>query len=65
MLNPTATVLHGRGVLDIDTGEVIEPGYVRIEGNRIAEVGADQGIAGDSDEVIEGKLYRWLRHRSS
>lgn len=53
MLNPTATVLHGRGVLDIDTGEVIEPGYVRIEGNRIAEVGADQGIAGDSDEVIE------------
>ena len=53
MPNPTATALHGRGVLDIDTGEVIESGYVRVEGNRIAEVGADRSIASDCDEVIE------------
>ena len=53
MRNPTATALHGRGVLDIDTGEVIEPGYVRVEGNRIADVGADRGIISDCDEVVE------------
>ena len=53
MPDQTATALHGRGVLDIDTGDIIEPGFVRVEGNRIAEVGADKGIASDCDEVIE------------
>lgn len=53
MPDPTATALHGRGVLDIDTGDIIEPGFVRVEGNRIAEVGTDKGIASDCDEVIE------------
>ena len=35
---PTVTVLHARGVLDVDTGDVIENGYVRVEGNRITQV---------------------------
>ena len=27
-------VLHAGGVLDVDTGDVIESGYVRVEGRR-------------------------------
>ncbi len=53
MPEPTVTVLHARGVLDIDSGEVVDSGYVRIEGNRIAEVGTDSRTASDADELIE------------
>ena len=47
------TVLHAAGVLDVDTGDVIESGYVRVEGNRITAVGPDPSLADDADEVIE------------
>ncbi|MXW75110.1 MAG: amidohydrolase family protein [Acidimicrobiaceae bacterium] len=47
------TVLHARGVLDIDSGDVIDSGYVRVEGNRITEVGTDSSTASDADELIE------------
>jgi imidazolonepropionase-like amidohydrolase len=50
---PTVTVLHARGVLDVDTGDVIENGYVRVEGNRIAQVTTDRGAAADADDTIE------------
>ena len=53
MPDPNVTVLHARGVLDIDTGEIIESGYVRIEGTRITAVSADKRVAGDADQVIE------------
>ena len=53
MAPSTTTVLHARGVLDVDTGHVIESGYVRVEGNRIAAVGANRSEAGHADEVIE------------
>lgn len=53
MPEPTVTVLHARGVLDIDSGDVIDSGYVRVEGNRITEVGTDATTASDADEVIE------------
>lgn len=53
MPEPTVTVLQARGVLDIDTGDVLDFGYVRVEGNRIAEVGTDASTARDADEVIE------------
>lgn len=53
MPDPNVTVLHARGVLDIDTGEIIDSGYVRIEGNRITAVGADPSLAADTDQVIE------------
>ena len=51
----TTTVLHARGVLDIDTGEVLADGYVRVEGNRITAVTSDRKSAGvgDADFVIE------------
>ena len=52
MPEPTVTVLHARGVLDIDSGEVIDSGYVRVEGNRITEVGTDSSTASDADELI-------------
>ncbi len=41
MPESTVTVLHAAGVLDVDTGDVIESGYVRVEGNRITAVGPD------------------------
>lgn len=47
------TVLHAAGVLDIDTGTVIDSGYVRVEGNRIAGVGSDTSLADNADEVVE------------
>ena len=53
MPDPTVTVLHARGVLDIDTGDVIDGGYVCVEGDRITSVGTDASIAADADEVIE------------
>ena len=53
MPESTVTVLHAAGVLDVDTGDVIESGYVRVEGNRITAVGPDRRVADDADEVIE------------
>jgi imidazolonepropionase-like amidohydrolase len=46
-----STVLHARGVLDIDTGEVVEAASVLIEGNRITSV-TTEAVTG-ADEVIE------------
>ncbi|MDG2305538.1 MAG: amidohydrolase family protein [Candidatus Binatia bacterium] len=47
------TVLHAAGVLDVDSGAVLESGYVRVEGNRITAVTADASVAGNANEVIE------------
>jgi imidazolonepropionase-like amidohydrolase len=53
MPDPTVTVLHARGVLDVDTGDVIESGYVCVEGDRITSVGTDASITAGADEVVE------------
>jgi hypothetical protein len=53
MPEPTVTVLHARGVLDVDSGEVTDFGYVRVERNRITAVTADENAAADADERIE------------
>jgi imidazolonepropionase-like amidohydrolase len=53
MANESVTVLRAKGVLDIDTGEVLEGASVRIEGNRITSVSSDNGATGDADAVIE------------
>jgi imidazolonepropionase-like amidohydrolase len=53
MPESTVTVLHAAGVLDVDTGEVIRSGYVRVEGNRITAVGSDRALSLDADEVID------------
>lgn len=42
--------LKAAGLLDIDTGEIIRPGTVHIDGDRIVGVGAS---AADADEVID------------
>lgn len=33
-------VLHAAGLIEVDTGRVVTPGEIRVEGDRIAEVGA-------------------------
>lgn len=53
MADPTVTVLHAKGVLDVDTGEVLDGAYVRVEGKRITSVDSDRSVTGDADEVIE------------
>ena len=53
MTDPTVTVLHPRGVLDVDTGEVIDGAYVCVEGNRITSVDTDGSVTKDADEVID------------
>ncbi|HYB81393.1 MAG TPA: amidohydrolase family protein, partial [Mycobacterium sp.] len=44
--------LKAAGLLDVDTGEILRPGILRIEGDRIAGVGAD--VQGDLvDHLID------------
>ena len=53
MPEPQVKVLHARGVLDVDTGDILDFGYVRVEGNRITAVTTDAEAARDADELIE------------
>ena len=53
MAEPTTTLLRARGVLDVDAGEILRPGHVLVEGNRISAVGADATTATDAHEVID------------
>jgi imidazolonepropionase-like amidohydrolase len=50
---PTVIVLHARGVLDVDTGDVVDDAYLAVDGDRIASVSTDRNDAADADEVIE------------
>jgi len=43
-------ILKAAGLLDVDAGQLITPGVLRIEGDRIAGVG---GTAGPGDEVLD------------
>jgi imidazolonepropionase-like amidohydrolase len=47
--------LRAAGLLDVDAGEVVRPGVLRVEGDRIAGVGPSAG-AGDDDVVDLGDL---------
>jgi len=51
--DPTVTVLHARGALDVDAGEVVEDAYVAVSDGRITAVGSDRSLAADADEVVE------------
>ena len=63
MPDTTVTVLHAAGVLDVDTGNVIESGFVRVEGNRITAVGSESSLADNADELIELPLLQLLDPR--
>ncbi|WP_280367514.1 metal-dependent hydrolase family protein [Nocardia wallacei] len=43
--------LRAAGLLDVDSGEIVRPGILRIDGDRIAGVGG--AARADSDEVID------------
>jgi imidazolonepropionase-like amidohydrolase len=53
MPDTKVTVLRAKGVLDVDTGEVIDGASVVVEGNRITSVTADRVPASDADEVVD------------
>ncbi len=53
MAEPTTTLLRARGVLDVDAGEILQPGHVLVEGNRISAVGAGAATAAGAHEVID------------
>lgn len=53
MPDPSVTALRPRGVLDVDTGEVLEGASVRVEGNRITSVGTDPSVTDDANETID------------
>lgn len=53
MTDPTVTILHARGVLDVDAGVVVENAYVCIEGNRIVSVDTGNARVADADRVVE------------
>ncbi|HVX19532.1 MAG TPA: amidohydrolase family protein [Acidimicrobiales bacterium] len=46
-------LLAARGIVDVDTGDVVEHGYLRVEGNQIAAIGTDRSVGSDADETIE------------
>ena len=45
--------LKAAGLVDIDAGEIVRPGILRIEGDRIAGVGGSVGSVGSDGEVID------------
>jgi len=47
------TALHAGGVLDVDTGEVIEHATVVVDGNRITAVATDRSVGSGADQVVE------------
>lgn len=53
MSETTVTVLRSRGVLDVDTGEVIDGAVVVVEGDRITAVTTDPGAGAGADSVID------------
>ena len=53
MAEPTVTVLRPKGVLDIDTGDVVDGASVVVEGDRITAVDTDRSVATGADEVVE------------
>lgn len=53
MADESVKLLVPRAVLDVDSGDLIEGGYVRVEGNRVAAVDTSRSIGSDADEVIE------------
>ena len=53
MSDPTVTVLHAKGVLDVDLGDVINGESVVIEGNVITAVTDDATAATGADQVID------------
>lgn len=53
MSDSTVTVLHAKGVLEVDTGDVLDNAYVRVEGNRIVSISSEASADGDADETVE------------
>jgi imidazolonepropionase-like amidohydrolase len=53
MAEPRVTVLRAKGVLDVDSGEVLEGASVVIEGNVITSVSDSPDAGNGADEVIE------------
>lgn len=47
----TVLTLRAAGLLDVDTGEIVRPGILHVEGDRIVGVGG-AGV-GESDEVVD------------
>ncbi len=50
---PEVTVVHARGALDVDSGDVVDNAYVVVEEGRITSVGDDGRVTSDADEVVE------------
>jgi imidazolonepropionase-like amidohydrolase len=48
----TVVTLKAAGLLDLDAGEIVRPGIVRIEGERIAGVGGQPGREGGREEEV-------------
>lgn len=53
MADDAVTLLTARALVDVDTGEVLEHPYVRVEGSRIAAVDSDRRVGSDADEVVD------------
>ena len=53
MPSPTVIVLHAKGALDVDTGDVVEDAFVTIDDGRIASVSSERNATADADEVME------------
>jgi imidazolonepropionase-like amidohydrolase len=51
-MSDSVIVLHAGGVLDVDSGDVIDNAYVTIAGNRITTVSTERSASADAD-VIE------------
>jgi hypothetical protein len=53
------TTLRAAGLLDVDAGEIVRPGIIRIEGERIAGIGGP--VSDGSAAVIEHPLHHHVK----
>jgi imidazolonepropionase-like amidohydrolase len=53
MARTSVTVVRPGGIVDVDTGERTDGGYVRVEGRRIVDVGTGRGSFADADDVLQ------------
>jgi len=53
MAQPNVTILRPRGVLDVDTGEVLDGASVRVEADRVRSIDPLGDAPPDADEVID------------
>jgi len=58
-------VLHAARLLDVETGKLMTPGEILVQGERIVEAGASVTHGGNSSAFVKHALKRLQHERAS